>query len=52
MIIKEVKRLREKVTEHWSFENPKKDTKELASELVDAMWKLSLIHISEPTRPY
>ena len=38
MIIKEVKRLREKVTEHWSFENPKKDTKEFVKELVDAMW--------------
>ena len=46
MIIKEVKRLREKVTEHWSFENPKKDTKEFVKELVDAMWKNSGLGIS------
>ena len=46
MIIKEVKRLREKVTEDWSFENPKKDTKEFAKELVDAMWKNSGLGIS------
>ena len=46
MIIKEVKRLREKVTEDWSFENPKKDTNEFAKELVDAMWKNSGLGIS------
>ena len=46
MIIKEVKRLREKVTEDWSFENPKKDTKEFAKELIDAMWKNSGLGIS------
>ena len=46
MIIKEVKRLREKVTENWSFENPKQDTKEFARELVDAMWKNSGLGIS------
>ena len=46
MIIKEVKRLREKVTEHWSFENPKQDTKELTKELVDAMWSHSGLGIS------
>ena len=46
MIIKEVKRLREKVTENWSFENPKRDTKELANELVDAMWSHSGLGIS------
>ena len=33
MIIKEVKKLQEKVTENWSFENPKKDTKKFAKEL-------------------
>ena len=46
MIIKEVKRLRKKVTEDWSFENPKQNTKELAKELVDAMWKNSGLGIS------
>ena len=46
MIIKEVKRLREKVTEDWSFENPKQNTKELAKELVDAMWSHSGLGIS------
>ena len=46
MIIKEVKRLREKVTEDWSFDNPKKDTKEFAKELIDAMWKNSGLGIS------
>ena len=46
MIIKEVKRLREKVTEDWSFENPKKDTKEFVKELVDAMWSHSGLGIS------
>ena len=46
MIIKEVKKLREKVTEDWSFENSKQNTKELAKELVDAMWKNSGLGIS------
>ena len=46
MIIKEVKRLREKVTEDWSFETPKQNTKELAKELVDAMWSHSGLGIS------
>ena len=46
MIIKEVKKLREKVTEDWSFENPAKDTKEFGQELIDAMWKNSGLGIS------
>ncbi len=46
MIIKEVKRLREKVTEDWSFENPKIDTKEFAEELIDSMWLNSGLGIS------
>ena len=46
MIIKEVKRLREKVTEDWSFETPKKDTKEFVKELIDAMWSHSGLGIS------
>ena len=46
MIIKEVKRLREKVTENWSFENPEQDTKEFANELIEAMWKNSGLGIS------
>ena len=46
MIIKEVRRLQEKVTEDWSFENPAKDTKEFAKELVDAMWSNSGMGIS------
>jgi peptide deformylase len=46
MIIKEVKRLREKVTEYWSFEKPQKDTAEFANELIDAMWLNSGLGIS------
>ena len=46
MIIKEVKRLRKKVTEDWSFESPKEDTKEFAKELVDVMWSHSGLGIS------
>ena len=46
MIIKEVKKLREKVTEDWSFENSKKDTNEFAKELVAAKWKNSGLGIS------
>jgi len=46
MIIKEVKKLREKVTEVWSFENPKKDSKEFGKELVEAMWKNSGLGLS------
>ena len=46
MIIKEVKKLREKVTEDWSFDNPKKDTKEFVKELIDAMWSHSGLGIS------
>ena len=46
MLIKEVKKLREKVTEDWSFENPKKDTKEFARELIDSMWSHSGLGIS------
>ena len=46
MLIKEVKRLREKVTEDWSFENPEIDTKEFAKELIDAMWSNSGMGIS------
>ena len=46
MIIKEVKRLREKVTEYWSFENPNEDIKEFAKELIEAMWLNSGLGIS------
>ena len=46
MIIKEVKKLREKVTENWSFVKPPKDTKEFAEELIEAMWKNSGLGIS------
>ena len=46
MIIKEVKRLREKVTEDWSFENPKQNIKEFVKELVDAMWSHSGLGVS------
>tara|TARA_Y100001963_G_scaffold157508_1_gene253931 strand:- start:1623 stop:2165 length:543 start_codon:yes stop_codon:yes gene_type:complete len=46
MIIKDVKKLREKVTENWSFKNPPKDSKELSDELIDAMWSNSGIGIS------
>ena len=46
MLIKEVKRLREKVTEHWSFEKPPKDTMEFAKELIEAMWSHSGLGIS------
>ena len=46
MIIKEVKRLREKVTENWSFDNPKKDINEFVKELIDAMWSHSGLGIS------
>ena len=46
MIIKEVKRLREKVTEDWSFENPEIDSKEFAQELIEEMWKNSGLGIS------
>ena len=46
MIIKEVKKLREKVTENWSFVKPPKDTKEFAEELIEAMWKNSGLGLS------
>ena len=46
MIIKEVKKLREKVTENWSFIKPLKDTKEFAEELIEAMWSNSGLGIS------
>ena len=46
MLIKEVKRLREKVTEHWSFEKPPEDTMEFAKELIEAMWSHSGLGIS------
>ena len=46
MIIKEVKKLREKVTENWSFIKPPKDTEEFAEELIEAMWKNSGLGIS------
>ena len=46
MLIKEVKRLLEKVTEHWSFEKPPKDTMEFAKELIEAMWSHSGLGIS------
>jgi peptide deformylase len=46
MIIKEVKKLREKVTESWSFEKPPKDTTEFANELIEAMWKNSGLGVS------
>ena len=46
MIIKEVKKLREKVTENWSFIKPLKDTKEFAEELIEVMWSNSGLGIS------
>ena len=46
MIIKEVKKLREKVTENWSFIKPPKDTEEFAEELIEAMWSNSGLGIS------
>jgi len=46
MIIKEVKKLREKVTENWSFVKPPIDTKEFAKELIEAMWLNSGLGIS------
>ena len=46
MIIKEVKKLREKVTEEWSFETPPIDVAEFAKELVEAMWLNSGLGIS------
>ena len=46
MIIKEVKKLREKVTENWSFIKPPKDTKEFVKELIEAMWSNSGLGIS------
>ena len=46
MIITEVKKLREKVTENWSFIKPPKDTKEFAEELIEAMWSNSGLGIS------
>ena len=46
MIIKEVKKLREKVTENWSFDKPPRDSKEFGRELIDAMWSNSGLGIS------
>ena len=46
MIIKNEKLLREKVIATWSFDSPAMDTKELARELIDAMWKNSGLGIS------
>ena len=46
MIIKEVKKLREKVTKDWSFVKPPRSTKEFAEELIDAMWSNSGLGIS------
>ena len=46
MIIKEVKKLRDKVTDNWSFENPEIDSKEFAKELIEEMWKNGGIGIS------
>ena len=46
MIIKEVKKLREKVTENWSFDKPPRDSKEFGRELIDAMWSNSGVGIS------
>ena len=46
MIIKEVKKLREKVTEDWSFDKPPRDSKEFGRELIDAMWSNSGLGIS------
>ena len=46
MIIREVKKLRDKVTEDWSFVKPQKDTKEFAKELIEAMWSNSGLGIS------
>ena len=46
MIIKEVKKLREKVTKDWSFVKPPRSTKECATELIDAMLSHSVLGIS------
>ena len=46
MIIKNVKKLREKITESWSFDSPPMDTDKFATELIDAMWEHSGLGIS------
>ena len=46
MIIKNVRKLRNKVTDDWSFENPEIDSKEFAQELIEEMWKNSGLGIS------
>ena len=46
MIIKNEKKLREKVTEVWSFETPPIDVDEFVTELIGAMWEHSGLGIS------
>ena len=38
MIVKDNKKLREKITETWSFDNPPMDSKEFGDKLIEAMW--------------
>ena len=46
MIIKNEKKLREKVTETWSFESPPIDVDEFVTELIDTMWEHSGLGLS------
>ena len=46
MIIKNEKKLREKVTETWSFESPPIDIDEFVTELIDTMWEHSGLGLS------
>ena len=46
MIIKDEKKLREKVTETWSFETPPIDVDEFVKKLIDTMWEHSGLGIS------
>ena len=46
MIIKNEKKLREKITETWSFESPPIDIDEFVTELIDTMWEHSGLGIS------
>ena len=46
MIVTDNKRLREKITTEWSFEEPPMDTKEFSDKLIEAMWDHSGLGIS------
>ena len=46
MIIKNEKKLREKVTETWLFETPPIDVDEFVTELIDTMWEHSGLGLS------